>query len=55
MDDKYKIFRKESCYLCKGQRQIEIQCRTKKNKYYKLCPACEGKGYLNILKSDYEY
>ena len=54
MPDQDSIFRKECCPVCHGLKYVEI-----KSKKYKAviepCNHCNGKGFLKILKSDYEY
>jgi len=57
MDNRYSIFKKEPCFICKGERYIFVEYKLKGKKYIgkTLCPHCGGKGFLKILKSDYDY
>ena len=57
MDNRYSIFKKEPCFICKGERYIFAEYKLKGKKYIgkTLCPHCGGKGFLKILKSDYDY
>ena len=52
MDNKYSIFRKEVCPVCQGFKYIEV-----KKECIEIIPCenCNGKGYLKILKDDYDY
>ncbi len=54
MDNKYSIFRKESCTICNGKKVIVSKKNHTKPKYVS-CDHCNGKGFLKILKHDYDY
>lgn len=57
MDNRYSIFKKEICFVCKGIRYIFTEYKLHGKKYVgkTLCAFCDGKGYLKILKNDYDY
>jgi len=55
MDNRYSIFKKEKCPVCHGLRLIESVNPEKRKIKKVLCDHCDGKGYLKILKHDYDY
>jgi len=56
---KYLHHKKVCCFLCESKKVIYIVDEKKKNKTHIMnvvrCPQCDGKGYLDIVKTkDYE-
>ena len=57
MDYSHNIFIKKSCFICEGQGKVNIVFKIdgKLHTITTLCFHCLGKGYLKLLKSDYDY
>ena len=55
MDDRHSINRREPCPVCDGLKYIEVLNPQKGQKRIHQCEYCHGKGYLKILKHDYDY
>ena len=54
MYDPFSIWKKEESEICNGKKVIIVK-NNHKNPEYVSCDHCNGKGYLKILKSDYDY
>lgn len=57
MPDSISIFKKETCFICKGTRLVVITFKFGNRKFNvtSLCFHCLGKGFLKLFKSDYDY
>jgi transcription elongation factor Elf1 len=55
MYDPYSIYKYEMCPICKGLKILESRNPKNGKIYHVACENCNGKGYLKILKSDYDY
>ena len=58
MDDRYSINRREPCPLCNGRVEHTMIVGQTPESYSEEtvpCDHCKGKGFLKILKHDYDY
>ena len=54
MEDHYSIWKKRTCDICNGKKVIIVKNNHTKPEYVP-CDHCNGKGFLKLLKSDYDY
>ena len=45
----------ETCNVCNGDKRIIEKRKNSVSQHIVECPLCGGKGYLKILKTDYDY
>jgi len=53
-DYRDSIYKREPCTICKGLKYIEVKS-PKYKAVIEPCKHCDNKGFLKILKNDYDY